>query len=217
MRRFRSQAVALAVLAVAATGCSDGEDTTQRSTAEEATTSSSPVSGGGDEGRRQASKALARDGSAPAAVLTLVRDVRDGAGPIVLPAYDDRIPQRVGATNVIGALDMVRQIAQGSEPVIVRERRATTGQLVVVRLLREGAADPTYSFLVRRKAGRWLIAYDGLLAEALQSYVQNRRAANPAKPTKADVEAGAEAVTQLKLAARMPSGSRSSTATATTP
>lgn len=216
MKRFRSPAVALAVLAVAATGCSDGEDTTQRSTGAEPATSSS-VSGGGDEAHRQASKALAKDGSAPAAVLTLVRDVRDGAGPIVLPAYDSRIPQRVGASNVIGALDTVRQIAQGSEPVIVRERRATTGQLVVVRLLREGAADPTYSFLVRREAGRWLIAYDGLLAEALQSYVQNRRAANPGKPTKADVDAGAQAVTELKLAARLPRGSRSSRATTTTP
>lgn len=153
---------------------------------------------------------LAKEGSAGAVARTLVRDVRDGAGPAVVPAYDGRILERVGISNVIGALESVRQITQQTTPVVVRQRRATYGELVVVRLLRSEGKDSNHAFVLRRQGGRWVIAYDSLLAEGLQAYVPGARSKDPAKPSRAAIKAAARAVTALKLAARMPRAKRPS-------
>lgn len=192
---------ALASAALAGSGCARDEDPAKVATDNAPSTT---VTDADDRAQIKASEALAKNGSAAAAALTLVRDVRDGAGPVVLPAYDSRIPGRLGVSTVIGALETVRQITQPTTPVVVRQRRTMSGVLVVLRLLRPEGDDNTYSYFLRRQGGRWVIAYDGLLAEGLQSYVQAARANGAAKPSRAAVKAGARAVAELKLAARRP-------------
>lgn len=151
-----------------------------------------------------ASRAATRNRSAGAVVMALIEDVRDGAGPAVLPLYDPRIPARVGAGNVLGALEVMTDMTQGMRPIVVRRRSGRAGELVVLRLLRADGIDSRYSFLLRRQDGRWAIVYDSFLAEALQSYVVSSRSPDPAKPSPAAGRAAVRAVSALRLAALRP-------------
>lgn len=212
MRATPYVVVPLSCVALAAAGCSREQDSsagaTDNAPPPSTTAASTTTADGSDASQIKTGKALAKEGSAAATALTLVRDVRDGAGPILLPAYDSRILERVGVSNVIGALESVRQITQLTTPVLVRERRATHGQLVVLRLLRQEGEDRNYAFLLRRQGGRWVVAYDSLLAEGVRAYVQGATAKDPGKPSKSAIKAGERAVSELKLAARNPRADR---------
>lgn len=148
----------------------------------------------------RAGRALTKDRSAASVVMTVIEDLRDGAGPALFPVYDSRIPDRVGRGNVLGALQAMSGIIAGAQPVVARRRKTTGGELVVVRLLRTEGSDSKYSFLLRRNGQRWKIIYDSLLAQGLQSYVTNRESGGSGTPSPAATRAAARAVTKLQLA-----------------
>jgi len=190
---------ALSGAALAVTGCASDQ--------EKAATDKAPLTtatDANDSAQTTVGSDLEKTRSAGATALTFIRDVRDGAGPVLLPAYDSRITQRIGTSNMIGALESVRQAVQQTTPGVARQRSAMSGELVTLRLRREEGKNIMSSFLLRRQGGKWIIAYDSLLAEGLRAYVQTDRANDPAKPSTAAVKAAARAVLDLKLAARSP-------------
>ena len=146
------------------------------------------------------SRALTKDAGPAAVVLAFVEDVRDGAGPALLPFYDSRISHRIGPENMIGALQVMTAITATTRPVVIRSRETRAGELVVVRLLRTEGSDSRYSFLLRRDGRSWKIAYDSLMLQGLQSYVTTRESRNAGKPSSEATRAAARAVTAMQLA-----------------
>lgn len=148
----------------------------------------------------RASRALVTERSPASVVMTFIQDLRDGAGPALLPVYDSRIPDRVGKGDVLGALQVMTGLVAGTEPVVTRQRKTRAGQLVVVRLLRTVGSDTRYSFLLRRDEQRWKIVYDSLMVQGLQSYVSSRVARGSTTPSPAAARAAARAVADMQLA-----------------
>ncbi len=146
------------------------------------------------------SRALTKDAGPASVVLTFVEDVRDGAGPALLPFYDSRISHRIGSENMVGALQVMTAITATTRPVVTRSRKTRAGELVVVRLLRTDGSDSRYSFLLRRDGRSWKIAYDSLMLQGLQSYVTTRESRNSGKPSSEATRAAARAVTAMQLA-----------------
>jgi hypothetical protein len=193
-------AVAFAGAALMATGC--GRDLESAGVATIDAASPRPLSSA-ERGLIRAGAAFTKDGSPGAVVVRFLTDLRDGAGPALFAEYDRRIPARIGDGDVLGAIQVMSEIAKDTVPVVVRRRTTRAGELVTARLLRTGE-DSTYSFVLRRPDGRWTIVYDSLLAQALPSFVQSRRASDPAKPTSSANRAAARAVAQLRLVGRPP-------------
>ena len=150
------------------------------------------------------SRALTKDGNPASVVMTFIQDLRDGAGPALLPFYDSRISHRIGSENMIGALQVMTAITGTTQPVVTRSHSTRAGELVVVRLLRTEGSDSRYSFLLRRDDREWKIAYDSLMVQGLQSYVTSRESGSAAKPSPEATRAAARAVADLQLASLDP-------------
>jgi hypothetical protein len=148
----------------------------------------------------RASQALTKPGSPASVVMTFVEDLRDGAGPALLPFYDSRISHRIGLGSMVGALQVMTAITATTRPVVTRSHTTRAGELVIVRLLRTDGSDGRYSFLLRREGRSWKIAYDSLMLQGLQSYVTSRESGNSGKPSSEATRAAARAVTEMQLA-----------------
>lgn len=147
----------------------------------------------------QTSTALTKAGSPGAVVATFIEDVGTGAGPVVFSAYDPKVPERIGSENLLGSLRVMQSIVANTQVAVVSRRETSSGVLVKARLVRIAGADTTYAFVLRPKGKSWEIAYDSLLAQALQAHVTEQAASQAGKPTTADVRAGQRAVTDLGL------------------
>lgn len=193
-------AAVVAGAALVTAGCGRDLDGAKVATTSEASRTSEVSLSAEQQAAIRRSRALTKDAGPASIVLTFVEDVRDGAGPALLPFYDSRIAHRIGPENMIGALQVMTAITATTRPVVTRSRTTRAGDLVVVRLLRTDGSDSRYSFLLRRDERSWKIAYDSLMLQGLQSYVTTRESPNSGKPSPEATRAAARAVTAMQLA-----------------
>jgi len=193
-------AAVVAGAALMTAGCGRDLDGAKVATTSEVSRTSAVSLSAEQQAAIRTSQALTKQGGAAAVVLSLVEDLRDGAGPALLPFYDSRISHRIGTANMIGALQVMTAITATTRPVVTRSRRTRAGELVVVRLLRTEGSDSRYSFLLRRDGRSWKIAYDSLMLQGLQSYVTSRESRDAGKPSSEATRAAARAVTEMQLA-----------------
>ena len=133
-------------------------------------------------------------GSVERAFLQYWSDLQFQAWPIAARTYEPGLREFVGDDALIRALSNQGPVYLSTRPDIVSAR--TTGDRAVIRYFRIGeqATQPASMSWVRGEGGRWLIAYDALLDEALaqsrQLEVQQSIDPISQKPMPAAVRAG---------------------------
>jgi hypothetical protein len=147
----------------------------------------------------------------PAAfVIRFVEDVRDGAGPAAISDYAPQVISRIGAGNMLGAMDTMVVMTAGMQPRVTRQRDTKAGHLIVLSLVHPPhKSGGSFSFVVRRDREGWKIVYDSMLAMGVESYIVNS-SSDGAKPSASALRRANSAIRGLRLAA-LPRQLRTST------
>jgi hypothetical protein len=126
---------------------------------------------------RPADIAKAGRGSAGAAALQLWRSVQLGDAVSAASFYHERVLKKIGFARVSGTLAQQRSHLEVLRPTVVSVNQTPVGAEVIVKgknVVGGTRQNPVevFSFVLRRSAGGWRVAYDTLLGDSLPSYVQ---------------------------------------------
>lgn len=136
------------------------------------------------------------EGSPEAAALRSWGYYKTSTWPVLAAAYHPRVLRSLGSSDVMDALTVAGGSLQDAPTIDVKSKPTTLGSFVTLRVRYQ---DKPYAitYLMVRSGGRWRIAYDTLLANALPTYVQARIADLTGKrgkdPSQQAVNAGQEA------------------------
>lgn len=150
--------------------------------------------------------ALVAPGSPGAAVRRLWTLIEKGAAPAAVDSYLPRVRRRAGVSALAGGLsDAAFQLRTLATPVVIQRLNTSRGALLTVLAQQRKNGDRSFrgTFLLQRVAGRWLIAYDTLLATAIPGYVTNlvQASVRPgARPGAKAVAAGLRAASDFRTA-----------------
>jgi hypothetical protein len=112
--------------------------------------------------------------------------------PLVPEAYDGSVVRLLGADQIVNAVWASRTVFL-TKPTLKTVERTKLGTLVSLSAVSNGST-VTYSYLLQRRNGGWLITYDSLLAEVVKNYVtaqvQNRINRNASHPSATATAAG---------------------------
>jgi len=150
-----------------------------------------------------AARAALTDRTSPAAaVRRFWTYVQQGAVPAVLDVYDAKVVSATGLDNFAAALAGQQQAAAGLKLNVLDVQSVARGRLVLVEGLPVVGLKSSYSFFLRRAAGRWKIAYDSFVASALPASINARAqaAAGSESATPAGVKAAEAALSAYRIA-----------------
>lgn len=131
-------------------------------------------------------------------VRTLWRFQQVGALPAVLLLYTRDLISRLGASTLLDALAAYQPNFAGWVPSFGAPQVTPAGSVVAVTVTDGTGHKSRYSYVLVEKAGRWWIAYDSMLRDALrqaaQTAVQTRIDPYAPKTSAQALRAGATAV-----------------------
>jgi len=139
-----------------------------------------------------------------------------GSTPNVVALYDRRVRRAVPGSLIASAYSFQRLTLAGARPRIVFDRPSGRGRFVGVEMLSKTAPPVRDSFLLRRRRGQWLVAYDTFLDRSLLAYI-NSREGGESKSDRAKRLArkrASQVVEQLRFAATDPQGAAAARAAA---
>lgn len=128
---------------------------------------------------KDVSNKFSRPGSPGAAILTLWRFVRGGALPVAVGSYDRSVQRSLGLALLAGALRTQQPSAKQLRAEITGQDKTPAGELLTMNAS-DGTVTRTFSFITRKRGGRWLVVYDTLLEDALPAYVRLQTDKGPA-------------------------------------
>jgi len=123
------------------------------------------------------------EGSARRAVMQLIFWAQWGNLPAVVDAYDSRVSATLGVSKVTGGYDYLRPELLTSQVRITATRDSGSGEFVSVELATPRGAPIQDGFLMRRRDGKWRVAYDTLLERAIEAYTVAREAPGDSTPS----------------------------------
>jgi hypothetical protein len=100
-------------------------------------------------------------------VLELWRYLRTGT-------VSSAVPLVAGRRSLAGAIAGQRPDLQDVSPVVVGEETRPLGTLGTLELYEPDSSPATYSYLLRRRKGRWIVIFDTLTQSALEAGAQKR-------------------------------------------
>ena len=107
-------------------------------------------------------------------VLQHWRNLRTGAVSVAVLFFDARVRQAVGTRYLAAAVADQRLNLQDAEPVVVGEETTPAGTLVTLEAYEADSPPGRYSYLLRRRDGRWLVVFDTLTQSTLEGHPQKR-------------------------------------------
>lgn len=147
---------------------------------------------------------LTKPGSPGAAVVRNFRYIQLGAIPASVALYSAGVRSSVGLPELAGGLQLAQGSLKESKATVERVEKSPGGTLVILRAQPPTGASQLYLFAMRRQRGQWVIAYDTLTANSIQSYATNavQDGIKPGAKTPAPraAKAGRRAASEFRLA-----------------
>jgi hypothetical protein len=97
-----------------------------------------------------------------------------GALPAAIAQYEPAVVRAVNPVDFAGAAQAQYSSLRASQPQVQAVKPAKGGTIVVVALAPQGERRDSYAFTVRRTNGEWLIVYDALMDDAINTYTTLR-------------------------------------------
>jgi hypothetical protein len=150
---------AVVLLAMALAGCGGGDDAAPRPN-----TRTAAAAKPAPQDRR-----LTTPGSPGAVVQSTMQLIELGALPAAIAQYQPATVRSVDIEDFASAVQSLQADFETGQPRVRAVKSTSTGTIVVVALHRRGQPASRCSFTLRKRGGKWLIAYDSLMDDAIRS------------------------------------------------
>lgn len=190
MNAPRPLVVAALLASIAVAGCGDDDPAPPSQSAQQ------PVSALPGRPTAAARDAVRDRGSSARAVLGLWDSLKLGAVPVAVDAYLPDVTEAVGASALAAVLAALQGTVVQYEPKVIDVESTPAGSLVSVRAVAGNGPAVEHAYLLRRRGGRWRVAYDTLVARNIDALVAREQGAldgNVERPSRRARQAGAEA------------------------
>jgi hypothetical protein len=107
--------------------------------------------------------------------------------------YHPRVRAALSPSKIAGVYSQQRTYITRARPRVRMVRKKSTGTLVAVKLVSEGDPPIFDTFILRRRAGRWVVIYDTFLERGLNNFTQSQIDTAPAKSPSARARRAGEA------------------------
>ncbi len=159
----RLLAVGCLIATVSLGGCNDGDD-------EPTAQAPAPAPVEGSVTPEQ------REGTPGRTVLETFRFIQLGAIPPAVLQYDSGVREQVGLPAFAGAVQYLQPLVADSSARLESVEAARGGQLAILSVTPPKGPSQTYSYVLRKRGGRWNVVYDTFMAGGLRNAAINEAA-----------------------------------------
>ncbi len=151
-------------------GCNAGDD-------EPTAQAPAPAPAGDSPLREQPEdSSLAQEGAPGETVLETFRFIQLGAIPPAVLQYDPGVRKQVGLPAFAGAVQYLQPQVAESSARLESVEATPGGQLAILRVTPPTGPPQTYSYVLRKRGGRWNVVYDTFMAGGLRNAAINEAA-----------------------------------------
>jgi hypothetical protein len=119
---------------------------------------------------------LEREGTPGRTVLETFRFIQLGAIPPAVLQYDSGVREQVGLPAFAGAVQFLQPQVAESSARLESVEATRGGQLAILSVTPPKGPSQTYSYVLRKRGGRWNVVYDTFMAGGLRNSAINEAA-----------------------------------------
>ncbi len=159
----RLLAVGCLIATLSLGGCNDGDDEPTAQAPAPAPVEDSAIP------KQTEDSALEGEGTPGGTVLETFRFIQLGAIPPAVLQYDSGVREQVGLPAFAGAVQFLQPQVAESSARLESVEAVRGGQLAILSVTSPKGSSQTYSYVLRKRGGRWNVVYDTFMAGGLRN------------------------------------------------